>query len=110
MASTYKVLGQSRPASATNADLYTNPAGGQAVISTISITNTSDITENSVRIYVRKDGAQAAEGNALAYDLASPANTTTALTLGVTLDATDVLTVQSDNGDVTFQAFGLEIS
>lgn len=109
MASTYKVLGQSRPASATDADLYTNPAGGQAVVSTITVANTTG-TADSYRIYVRVDGATAAEGNALIYDAEALGNTTTTLTLGVTLDAADVLTVRSTNGNITFQAFGLEIS
>lgn len=109
MASTYKVLGQSRPASATDADLYTNPAGGQAVISSITVANT-EATDDTFRIFVRKDGAASDKSNALSYDLYAGANTTVSLTLGVTIDAADVLTVYSTSGNCTFQAFGLEIS
>jgi len=108
MASTYKVLGQARPASTTDADLYTNPAGGQAIVSTIAVANTES-TDDTFRIYIRQDGATAGTGNALAYDTPAKANTTTTLTLGVTIDAADVITVYSGSGNLTFQAFGLEI-
>ena len=108
MASTYKVLGQARPGALTDTDLYTNPAGGQAVISSITISNTEGAND-TFRIYVRKDGASADKANALSYDLLAQANSTISLTLGVTLDAADVLTVQSNAGSCTFQAFGLEI-
>ena len=108
MASTYKVLGQSKPSSASNSDLYTNPAGGQAIVSTIAVANTSG-SDDTFRIYIRQNGASAAVGNALAYDTPAVANTTTTLTLGVTIDAADVITVYSGSGNLTFQAFGLEI-
>lgn len=108
MASTYKVLGQSRPASATDVDLYTNPAGGQAIISSIAISNTS-AAEDTFRIYIRQDGATAAEANALVYDAPLAANSTTTMTMGATIDAADVITVYSANGGITFHAFGLEI-
>lgn len=108
MASTYKVLGQVRPASATDADLYTNPAGGQAIISTLAVSNTSAVND-TFRIYVRIDGATAAEGNALVYDAPIGANSTVNLTMGTTIDAADAITVYSANGTTTFHAFGLEI-
>jgi len=41
MATTYKVLGQSKPSAATNTTLYTVPASTAAVISTLAICNDS---------------------------------------------------------------------
>lgn len=110
MASTYKVLGQANPADTATASLYTVPADGQAVVSTISITNVS--TSNATySIYIAVNGAADSTANALALDVTALAKTTTALTLGVTLDAADVIKVKSGTGTaVTFQAFGLEIS
>jgi|AntAceMinimDraft_5_1070358.scaffolds.fasta_scaffold457252_1 hypothetical protein len=108
MASTYKILGQSKPAAATDTDLYTNPAGGQAIISSIAITNTSAATD-TFRIYIRQDGAAAGELNALMYDSPLQSNSTTTMTMGATIDAADVITVYSTNGNITFHAFGLEI-
>jgi hypothetical protein len=108
MATSYKILGQSRPSSTTDSDLYTGPASSQAVISTIAVSNTTS-SNDSYRIYVRKSGASAAEANALVYDATSQANTTTTLTLGITVKETDVITVRSTNGRLTFHAFGSEI-
>jgi len=109
MASTYKVLGQTRPADTSAADLYTVPAGGQAVTSTLTVTNTT-ANQATYRIFVRVDGATATEANALAYDAQIAGNSTVTLTLGLTLDAADIYTVQSGTGNaLTFQAFGLEI-
>lgn len=109
MASSYKVLGQARPASSTEQDLYTNPTNGQAVISTISIANTSG-SNDSFRIFVRKDAAATTEGNAFAYDVLADAHSTTTITAGITIDGDDIITVSSSSGNLTFSAFGLEIS
>lgn len=110
MPTTYKVLGQQAPATTANADLYTVGSGKQAVLSTISITNVTG-TAATARIFVRVAGATAAVSNAIVYDGSFGANSATALTLGITLGASDVVTVQSGTGSaLTFQAFGSEIS
>lgn len=109
MASTYKVLGQSRPADTNVADLYTVPTNGQVVTSTLSVSNNTG-SGTTYRIFVRVDGAGASEDNALVYDATINANTTTTITIGLTADAGDVISVQSGSGNaLTFQAFGLEI-
>jgi len=110
MATTYKVLGQAAPADTANADLYTVPASTEAVISTIVVSNVT-ATDATCRIFVRVAGAAAAAGNALVYDGSVAANDFTAVTVGITLAATDVITVQSGTADaLTFQAFGSEIA
>jgi hypothetical protein len=110
MATTYKVLGQAAPADTANADLYTVPASTEAVISTIVVSNVT-ATDATCRIFVRVAGAAAAAGNALVYDGPVTANDFTAITVGITLAATDVITVQSGTADaLTFQAFGSEIA
>lgn len=108
MATTYKVLGQAAPAGTTNSDLYTVGAGKSAVISTLAIANTTG-TAASARVFVRVAGAAAATSNAIVYDANVAANSTIGLTLGITLAATDVLTVQTGTANaLTFQAFGQE--
>lgn len=110
MATAYKILGQSVPADTNNADLYTVPASTEAIVSTIVIANTS-AAEATFRLFVRDGGAAAATGNAIAYDTTIAANSQVAFTLGLTLSATDVLTVRSSAADdLTFQAFGSELS
>lgn len=110
MATTYKILGQSAPSNTSNADLYTVPAATSAVVSTLLVTNTTG-TEATCRIFARVAGAAASTANAVIYDGAIPANDFKAITVGITLAATDVITVQSGTADaLTFQAFGSEVA
>ena len=108
MATTYKVLGQSNPSATTATTLYTVPASTSTVVSTISICNQAG-SAASYRIAVRPAGATLAAQHYLAYDIAIAANDTTALTLGITLATTDVVTVYASSATVSFSAFGSEI-
>jgi hypothetical protein len=109
MAYTYKVLAQSAPSATTATDVYTVGAGKQAIVSTITVANRS-VGAKSYRIAVRPAGATLANQHYLAYDVAIAANDTTALTLGITLTATDVVTVYASSADLSFGIFGSEIS
>ena len=109
MPTTYKVLGQVNPAATTATTLYTVPSATQAVISTIVIANQA-ATDATFRIAVRPAGATLAAIHYVAYDITVGASDSTALTLGLTLAATDVLTVYASTATVSFNAFGSEIS
>lgn len=109
MASSYKILGQSRPADTNVADLYTVPAGGQVVVSTIIIANTTAL-DATYDVYARPDAAAAGQGTAIAYGTTIKANTSTTLTLGLTANETDKISVKTNIANaITFTAFGLEI-
>jgi glucose-6-phosphate dehydrogenase assembly protein OpcA len=107
--SSYKVLGQSAPSATTATTLYTVPAATNAVVSTIVIANRAASTA-TYRIAVRPAGASLANQHYIAYDITVGASDSTSLTLGVTLAATDVLTVYASTANLTFTAFGSEIS
>ena len=109
MATTYKVLGQSNPSATTATTLYTVPSATQAVISTIVIANLT-ASAATFRIAVRPAGATLANSQYIAYDITVGASDSTALTLGVTMNTTDVLTVYASTANLTFTAFGSEIS
>jgi hypothetical protein len=109
MATTYKVLGQSAPSATTATDVYTVGAGKQAVVSTITVANRSGAAR-TYRIAIRPSGATLANQHYLAYDVVLGANDTTALTLGITLQATDVVTVYASTTDLSFGIYGSEIS
>jgi hypothetical protein len=109
MPTTYKVLGQVNPAATTATTLYTVPSATQAVISTIVIANQT-ATAATFRIAVRPAGATLAAIHYVAYDITVGASDSTALTLGLTLAATDVLTVYASTATVSFNAYGSEIS
>jgi len=109
MPTTYKVLGQSNPSATTATTLYTVPASTQAVISTIVIANLT-ASAATFRISVRPAGAAQTNAMYIAYDITVGASDSTALTLGVTMNATDVLTVYASTANVSFTAFGSEIA
>jgi hypothetical protein len=102
-----KVLGQSNPSAAAATTLYTVPAAKTAVISTLVVANLS-ATAATYRIAVRPGGATLANSQYIAYDVALSGNDSTALTIGITLAATDVVTVYASTANVTFTAFGDE--
>jgi hypothetical protein len=109
MATNYKVLGQSNPAATSDTTLYTCPAATETVISTITVTNQA-ATQGSYRIAIRPNGATLAAEHYIVYDATISANSVTAYTLGITIDASDVVTVRASSTDFSFSAFGSEIA
>lgn len=109
MATTYKVLGQSNPSATTATTLYTVPSATQAVVSTIVICNQT-ASAATFRIAVRPAGASLTASQYVAYDVTVGASDSTALTLGITLGATDVITVYASTATLSFSAFGSEIA
>jgi hypothetical protein len=109
MASIYKVLGQVAPAATTATTLYTVPASTEAVISTIVIANRNS-TAATFRISVRPNNAAQANQHYLAFDVPIAGNDSTTLTLGITMDAADVITVYGSTANLSWNAFGTEIT
>jgi glucose-6-phosphate dehydrogenase assembly protein OpcA len=109
MATSYKVLGQQNPAATTATTLYTVPASTQTVVSTLVIANQA-ASAATFRISVRPAGAAQTNAMYLAYDVTVGANDSTALTLGITLATTDVITVYASSATLSFTAFGSEIA
>jgi hypothetical protein len=102
-----KVLGQVNPSATTATTLYTVPSAKSAVISTLTICNQAQ-TAASFRVAVRPAGATLAALHYVAYDVTVGAVDTTALTLGITLAATDVVTVYASSATLSFHAYGDE--
>ena len=109
MATAYKVLGQEAPSATTATSLYTVPASTETVISTIFVCNRGS-TAATYRISIRPNGDTQANEHYIAYDALLLANDSIAITVGCTLDATDVVTVYASTANLSFNAFGSEIS
>jgi hypothetical protein len=109
MAFSYKVLGQEIPAAGANVNLYTVPAGTSAIISTVNVCNqtTSNVT---FRLSIRPAGVTGTSKHFIVYDSPLPAQDTMALSLGMSLGNTDVITAFSYQGNVSFAVFGTEIT
>lgn len=109
MSTIYKVLGQSAPAATTDTTLYTVPASTEAVISTLVIAN-RDSSAATYRVAIRPDGDALADLHYVAFDVVVGGGDSTTLTLGITLAATDVVTVRASTADLSFNLFGSEIT
>jgi glucose-6-phosphate dehydrogenase assembly protein OpcA len=109
MATAYKVLGQVAPSATTATTLYTVGSGKSAVVSTIAVANRGS-TSATYRIAIRVAGSALSNEEYIAYDTTITGNNSTMITIGITLAATDVITVYASNADLSFNAFGSEIS
>jgi len=109
MATSYKVLGQSAPAATTDTNIYTVPSATETVISTIFVCNRGT-DASTFRIAVRPNAATLANQHYIAYDVLILGSTSTAITVGVTMDAADVLTVRASSANLSFNVFGSEVA
>ena len=109
MATNYKVLGQSEPAADTLTTVYTVPTATEAVVANICVTNLGN-SPAAIRIAVRPNGDAIADKHYIVYDTGIDMYSYEFLTMPITLDANDVISVYSSTGSVAFNVFGSEIS
>ena len=111
MASSYKILGQVDMTSSSLTTLYTCPASTETVISTIIIANRASAAD-TFRLAMRDGGEAISDKHYLAYDVPVAANDSTTLTLGVAMQATDVLSIAAGGtaSELSFNAFGAEVT
>jgi hypothetical protein len=110
MATTYKILAQSAPITNTATPLY-GPVGAgiQTVVSTIAICNRGNASA-TYRISVRENGAVDNAKQYIVFDSTIPATSTITYTLGITLRTGDAVYVYSSTNNLSFNAFGSEIT
>lgn len=109
MASAFSVLGQLNPAATTLTTLYTVPALTQTVCSTLVVCNQAG-AGGTFRIAVRPAGEAINAKHYLAYDTAIGANANANFTIGLTLEATDAVSVYASSTTMSFSLFGQEIT
>ena len=109
MAQAYKVLAQSAPSATTNTDLLTVGSGKSVVASTLSVCNRGT-SAATYRVAIRPGGATLANQHYMIYDASILAKDTVTLSVGLTLAATDVVTVYASSANFSFSLFGAEIS
>lgn len=109
MADTFKVLAQSNPALLTLTNAYTVPAATRTIVNTITVCNQNAVA-TTYRISVAIAGAADSTAQYIAYDTAIVGNGFTAIMLGLTLAATDIIRVYAATNTVSFNLFGMEIT
>lgn len=109
MPTTYKILAQSAPSATTSTDLYAVPSATQTVVSSIVVCN-RDSAAATYRISTAPTGTALANSQYIAYDVTVGGNDSTIITIGATLGATDKIRVYASTANLTFTAYGSEIS
>jgi len=110
MATNYKSIAQVDLTTTALTDIYTVGSGKETVISTIIIAN-RNASADTFRIAVRVDGDAISNKHYIAYDVPVAANDSTTLTLGISMAAGDVLSVQAGTADrLSINVFGAEIT
>lgn len=110
MAEVYKILAQANLTTTSDTNIYTVPASTQTVVSTIVVANigTAATTYN---IALRENGETLANEHYIAKGVSIAGADSTTMTLGITLDASDVITVAAGTANaLSFNVFGAEIS
>lgn len=105
---TPKVLGQNVPGS-TLTTLYTVPAATSTQVMSIMVCNQT-VLDQKFRISVAIAGAADAIAQYIYYDTTVPANDTVLCQIEGALAATDVIRDYASNANVSFTAFGVEVS
>ena len=112
MPTAYKILGQQNPSATTETTLYTVPSSTSTVISTLSIANQAG-TSGTYRIAIQPSadaGSSAAAKHWIVYGATVGASDSILLTLGITLATGDRIRVYASSANMSFAAFGSEIS
>jgi hypothetical protein len=110
MAQQHKVLGQVNPLSATYTTLYTVPTIPitQTVCSTLAICNIGTTTTYSIA--VRPLGVALSAQHFIVYNSFVNQYDTAFLTLGLSLSASDAVTIYAGTTGLSFSLFGVEIT
>ena len=113
MAQTYKRLGAINPSANTQTNVYVVPAATSAVISTIAICNQA-ATNASYSLMVFPSAEFSSPASNGKYFIIRggtiPASDAATLTLSLSLPAGAILAANTNSANISFQAFGVEIT
>lgn len=107
MADVPKLLGQQAPTAGFLVDLYAVPANLSTVISSVTVCNRGGV-DSAFRLAIAQGGVASDPKQYVYYDLVVPANDTFSATLGITLNANDVVRCYAQFTSLTFNLFGIE--
>lgn len=91
-------------------ELYATPPGYGAVCSTLVVCNMNAYDVHfGIAVHSSNGPGGAYAGNYIAHNVVLAANTFTTLTIGITLNAGDTVSVESDSAGTNFHLFGTEV-
>lgn len=114
MANTYKILGQLNPTANTQGNVYVVPAATEAVINSIQIANQNTTTNASYSIAVMPSANFSSPASNGQYFIIRgsmiPFADAATLTLSLSLPAGAIVAANTNSGNLSFSAFGVEIT
>ena len=113
MANVYKILGQVNPTANTQSNVYVVPAATEAVVNSITIANlgSSNVSYSLIVMPSAEFASPASNGKYfLVRGSTMPGADTATLTLSLSLPAGAIVAANTNSGNLSFSAFGVEIS
>jgi hypothetical protein len=114
MPNTYKILGQVNPSANTQSNVYVVPAATSSVINSITVANQNTTTNASYSIAVMPSANFASPASNGQYYIIRgsmiPAGDAATLTLSLSLPAGAIVAANTNSANVSFSAFGVEIT
>lgn len=104
---TYKRLGGQAPSAATPTTLYSPGGTTQAVVATIAVCNRS-ATATTFRLAHKVGGGATVNADYFVYDATIAGNDTQFITVGVSMNGSDILECYATLATVSFSAWGVE--
>lgn len=109
MAASYKILGQAAPTNTNDTTLYTVPASTETIVSSLIVANIGTVA-TTFNVAIRPNGDTLANQHYIAKAVPIAGQDSTTLTLGLTMDASDVVTVSVGTANaIAFNLFGAEL-
>lgn len=109
MANNYKSPVQVVPSANTLTTLYTVPSATQAIFSAINVCNTAS-TDATFRIAFRPSGESIDPKHYIIFDATIAGKDTYMINQGMSMGATDVLSVYASSASVSFTGFYAEVT
>jgi hypothetical protein len=113
MARAYKILGQLNPTANTQGNVYVVPAATSAVINSITVANQSASNASYSIIVMPSANFAAPASNGQYYIIRGsmiPASDAATLTLSLSLPAGAIVAANTNSGNISLSAFGVEIT
>lgn len=109
MANSYKILGQINPSANAITNVYVTDASVSAIVSSITITNLTD-SNSSYSLIVRPINETLSDKHFIIRGGIIPTREQITIASAATMNSNVILAANTNNSDISFQAFGVEIT
>lgn len=109
MAQSYKILGQVSPTANTLSNVYVTPNSTEGVVNSVIIANRSS-SNASFSLIVRPVYESINDKHYIVRGCVIPASDTLTMTLSLTLQNNVILAANTNSSNLSFGAYGVEIS